>query len=69
MSGPLLFDPVDPEVLRVARKLALASKMWGRIPYKAIEDGHWDNGYIVRQFVPEAQRQVERRKKDRPGAS
>jgi hypothetical protein len=62
VSEPLLFEPVDPEVMRVARKLALASKMWGLSPYKAIEAGHWDNGFTVRQFVPEAERQVARRR-------
>ena len=46
----------------MARKLALASKMWGLSPYKAIEAGNWDNGFTVRQFVPEAERQVARRR-------
>lgn len=38
-----------------ARELALAMKLWGRHPYNAIASGQWDNGSIVRQFLPVAE--------------
>jgi len=67
VAEPDLFSAVDPEVLTLARQMALESQEWGRIPYKAIEAGHWDNGHVVRQFVAEAERQIIRNRPEATG--
>lgn len=51
----LIFDPIDPKVLNIARSLALNSKPWGKVQRKSISAGFWDNGFTVRKFVPDAE--------------
>jgi hypothetical protein len=64
MSAPLEFAQVDPEVVALARQMAVGIKKWGRVPQKAIESGQWDNGEVVRQFIPEAERALLRRRRE-----
>ncbi len=35
------------EFIEAARDAVLGSKLWGRVPHKAIKMGAWDNGQLV----------------------
>lgn len=35
------------EFLEAARDAVLGSKLWGRVPHKAIKTGQWDRGRLI----------------------
>jgi len=47
--------------MKEARRLCLASKVWGRPCAVAIETGQWDQGSVVQSFVPRAQANLKNR--------
>ena len=43
---------MKPIIDRARERLA-SIKLWGRVPHKAILDGHWDQGDLIRQTIYE----------------
>lgn len=39
------------DIITQARLRLLATKLWGRVPHRAIEGGHWDAGCLVQEQV------------------
>jgi len=43
----------DRTILHRARERLAAQKLWGRVSEKAILDGHWDTGDLIRHTIYE----------------
>ena len=43
---------MKPIIDRARERLA-SIKLWGRVPHKAILDGHWDQGDLILQTIYE----------------
>lgn len=52
----------EREVMKLAREMALETKLHGRTLIPAIESGQWDQGSYVRQHIPAAEAELIRRR-------
>lgn len=43
------------EVIKRARELALAEKQWGIVPERALRNGAYDEGDIIKRHIPQAE--------------
>jgi len=54
----------NPEVLHLARKTLLESKVWGVTCERAITSGQWDEGSIMKEQIRKAEEHILRNPKE-----
>jgi hypothetical protein len=54
----------NPEILHLARKTLLESKVWGITCERAIASGQWDEGLIMKEQIRKAEEHMLRNLKE-----